>query len=116
MSAFFVAVATIDAAVSAFLAEEDPLSLDAATQLGRELWRQGHVGPGKRVVDETFDPMSADNCTETYPIHASRAIGQPCVVRCCGRPRRAGHRQMQLWTDLDQAARLGCSGPAARGW
>lgn len=38
MSAFFVAAATIDAAVSAFLAKEGPLSLEAATQLGCELW------------------------------------------------------------------------------
>ena len=38
MSAFFVAAATIDAAVSAFIAKDGPLSLDDATQLGRELW------------------------------------------------------------------------------
>ena len=38
MSAFFVAPATIDAAVSAFLAKEGPLSLEAATALGRALW------------------------------------------------------------------------------
>lgn len=38
MSAFFVAAATIDAAVSAFIAKEGPLSLEQATQRGRELW------------------------------------------------------------------------------
>ena len=38
MSAFFVAPATIDAAVSAFIAKDGPLSLDAATELGRALW------------------------------------------------------------------------------
>lgn len=38
MSAFFVARATIDATVSAFIAQEGPLSLDAATELGRALW------------------------------------------------------------------------------
>ena len=38
MSAFFVAPATIDAAVSAFIAKEGPLSLEAATELGRALW------------------------------------------------------------------------------
>lgn len=38
MSAFFVASATIDAAVAAFIAHEVPLSLEAATALGRALW------------------------------------------------------------------------------
>lgn len=38
MSAFFVAPATIDAAVAAFIAHEGPLSLEAATALGRVLW------------------------------------------------------------------------------
>lgn len=38
MSAFFVAPATVDAAVSAVLAQEDPLSLDAAMRLGRASW------------------------------------------------------------------------------
>ena len=38
MSAFFVGPATIDATVAAFLAQEGPLDLTAATALGRALW------------------------------------------------------------------------------
>lgn len=38
MSAFFVGPATIDATVAAFLAQEGPLDLAAATALGRALW------------------------------------------------------------------------------
>ena len=38
MSAFFVARATIDAALTLFIAREAPLSPEAATDLGRGLW------------------------------------------------------------------------------
>ncbi|TNC65797.1 hypothetical protein [Rubellimicrobium roseum] len=38
MSTFFVTRVTIDAAVAAFIAEGGPLSLEAATDLGRALW------------------------------------------------------------------------------
>lgn len=38
MSAIFVARANVDAAVGAFIAHEGPLSLEAATALGRALW------------------------------------------------------------------------------
>ena len=38
MSTFFVPPATIDATVTAFIAEGGPLSLEAATELGRALW------------------------------------------------------------------------------
>ena len=38
MSTFFVAPATVDATVAAFIAAEGPLSLEAATALGRSLW------------------------------------------------------------------------------
>ena len=38
MSAFFVGSVTIDAAVAAFIMEDGPLSLEAATALGRALW------------------------------------------------------------------------------
>lgn len=38
MSTFFVAPATIDAAVAAFIADEGPLTSEAATELGRALW------------------------------------------------------------------------------
>jgi hypothetical protein len=57
MSTFFVARATIDAAVSAFIVKDGPLGLDAATALGRELWAMNAEAVRWRYDLDTCEPV-----------------------------------------------------------